>query len=54
MLYILQDAICVENMHDTPYVQSRHLGPETTAMMTRICTEIRKLAPESIPCGLQV
>lgn len=41
-------------MHDNPYVRPKHLTPETTAMMTRICIEIKQVLPESIPCGIQV
>lgn len=41
-------------MHDIPYVRPKDLTPEITAMMTRICTEIRKILPENIPCGIQV
>ncbi|KAL1501708.1 hypothetical protein ABEB36_006989 [Hypothenemus hampei] len=48
------DGILVENMHDVPYVQSRHFDPEITATMSRICTEIRKIVPKVIPCGVQV
>lgn len=44
----------MENMHDNPYVRSEHLTPETIAMMTRICTEIKQILPENIPCGIQV
>ncbi|XP_048509956.1 uncharacterized protein F13E9.13, mitochondrial [Athalia rosae] len=48
------DAILVENMHDIPYVQSKYLLPETTALMTRICWEIRKIIPTQTPCGVQI
>ncbi|XP_076236385.1 uncharacterized protein F13E9.13, mitochondrial [Calliopsis andreniformis] len=48
------DGILVENMHDIPYIQSKNSSPETTSMMTRICTEIRKILPENIPCGVQI
>ncbi|KAF2883042.1 hypothetical protein ILUMI_23119 [Ignelater luminosus] len=48
------DGILVENMHDIPYIQSKHFGPETTAIMTRICTEIGKIVPENVPCGIQI
>ncbi|XP_066597094.1 uncharacterized protein F13E9.13, mitochondrial isoform X2 [Prorops nasuta] len=48
------DAVLVENMHDVPYIRSKDLMPETTAMMTRICTEIRKTLPNCMPCGVQV
>ncbi|XP_050493319.1 uncharacterized protein F13E9.13, mitochondrial isoform X1 [Bombus huntii] len=48
------DGILVENMHDIPYVKPKDLTPETTAIMTRICTEVRKVLPENIPCGIQI
>ncbi|OAD57448.1 Uncharacterized protein F13E9.13, mitochondrial [Eufriesea mexicana] len=48
------DGILVENMHDIPYVTSKHITPETTAMMTRICTEIKNVLPEKLPCGVQI
>lgn len=41
-------------MHDVPYVQSKDFGPEITAAMSRICTEIRRIVPKTIPCGIQV
>lgn len=41
-------------MHDIPYIQSKDLGPEITASMTRLCTEIRKILPSKIKCGVQV
>ncbi|XP_056631618.1 uncharacterized protein F13E9.13, mitochondrial [Diorhabda sublineata] len=46
--------ILVENMHDIPYVQSKHFGPEVTASMSRICTELRKIIPRTTPFGIQV
>lgn len=51
---IFQDGILVENMHDIPYVKRKDLSPEIVTMMTRICTEIRKVAPRDIACGVQV
>ncbi|XP_044253880.1 uncharacterized protein F13E9.13, mitochondrial, partial [Tribolium madens] len=48
------DGILVENMHDLPYIQSKHFTPETVATMTRVCAEIRRIAPEGVPCGVQV
>lgn len=41
-------------MHDIPYVHGNEIGPEIVSMMTRICTSVRQLVPEHIPCGLQV
>ncbi|KAI2801158.1 hypothetical protein BLOT_011734 [Blomia tropicalis] len=48
------DGICIENMFDIPYVQTKDSGPETTAIITRIATEIRKIVPQNIPCGVQI
>ncbi|UXI17570.1 hypothetical protein NH340_JMT03513 [Sarcoptes scabiei] len=46
--------ICIENMFDRPYINSNALpGPEITAVMTRICSEVRRVAP-NIPCGVQI
>ncbi|CAG2116448.1 unnamed protein product, partial [Medioppia subpectinata] len=47
------DAICVENMFDIPYVTRRDSGPEVTAMMTRICSEVKKCVP-NMAVGVQV
>lgn len=41
-------------MHDVPYVPAKEISPEIVSMMTRICTSVRQLIPEYIPCGLQV
>nr|CAD7456360.1 unnamed protein product [Timema tahoe] len=48
------DGVLMENMNDVPYVQAKHLGPETTAVMSLVCGEVRRLVPSSIPCGVQV
>ncbi|KAF7269733.1 hypothetical protein GWI33_017251 [Rhynchophorus ferrugineus] len=48
------DGILIENMHDVPYIQARHFGPEITATMTRICTEIKTIIPNNLPCGIQI
>lgn len=48
------DGILLENMHDVPYIQSKDFGPEITASMSRISTEVRHLVPNDIPCGIQV
>ena len=48
------DGICIENMFDVPYVTSMDSGPEVTAMMTRVTSEVRKVCPRSIPCGTQI
>uniref|UniRef100_A0A8D9ELB0 Uncharacterized protein F13E9.13, mitochondrial n=1 Tax=Cacopsylla melanoneura TaxID=428564 RepID=A0A8D9ELB0_9HEMI len=34
------DGVLIENMHDIPYVLESDSGPEITAMMSRVCTEI--------------
>lgn len=41
-------------MHDVPYVKRKDLSPEITSTMARICTEVRKVAPRDIACGVQV
>ncbi|CAH1187756.1 unnamed protein product [Phyllotreta striolata] len=48
------DGILIENMHDIPYIQSKHFGPELTASMTRVCTEIKKIVPQNKPIGVQI
>lgn len=48
------DSILIENMHDIPYVQAKHFGPETVAMMSKISSEIRILVPKSTPLGIQI
>nr|XP_023023749.1 uncharacterized protein F13E9.13, mitochondrial isoform X1 [Leptinotarsa decemlineata] len=48
------DGLIVENMHDIPYIQSKHFGPEVTATLTRICSELRKIIPNTTPFGIQV
>lgn len=46
--------ICIENMFDTPYVTRKDAGPEIVATMTRVASEVRKLCPQSMVCGVQV
>lgn len=48
------EGVLLENMHDIPYVQPKHMGPEVTAVMTRICAEVRRVLPATIQCGVQV
>lgn len=48
------DGIVVENMHDIPYMPAKEIGPEIVSSMTRICTAVRQLVPEHVPCGLQI
>lgn len=45
------DSILVENMHDLPYVAKDQVGHETTAVMTAICREVRKVFPKQKPVG---
>ncbi|XP_054712136.1 uncharacterized protein F13E9.13, mitochondrial-like [Uloborus diversus] len=45
--------LIVENMFDVPYVSGDQVGPEITAVMTRICTEVKKTVG-SLPCGVQI
>lgn len=50
------DGVIVENMHDLPYVHGRK-GPETTACMTMIAAEVRKVVRRNsfdLPLGVQV
>ena len=41
-------------MHDVPYVKAPFIGPEIISAVTRICSDIRRNLPSTIPCGLQV
>jgi len=41
-------------MHDIPYMPANEIGPEIVSSKTRICTAVRQLVPEHVPCGLQV
>ncbi|PVD20677.1 hypothetical protein C0Q70_18835 [Pomacea canaliculata] len=48
-----EDAVLVENMHDIPYLHTNAVGPEVTAAMSVVCSEVRKVfAPK--PVGVQV
>lgn len=47
------DGLLIENMHDLPYVKEQDLGPEIISCMTRICSEVKKIASD-IPCGVQI
>lgn len=44
--------IIVENMHDAPFLNGG-LGPEVTACMTCVTSEVRRLAP-GIALGVQI
>lgn len=41
-------------MYDIPYVPTKEISPEIVSTMTRICTSVKRLVPEQVPCGLQV
>ncbi|XP_062845543.1 uncharacterized protein F13E9.13, mitochondrial isoform X1 [Trichomycterus rosablanca] len=45
------DGLLIENMHDVPYVCTA--GPEVGAVMTAVCSAVRKLHP-SVPVGVQI
>ena len=47
------DGVIVENMHDVPYVRGG-VGPEVTACMTRVCSEVRLAIGGNIPLGIQI
>lgn len=40
-------------MHDVPYIQNEHIGPEVIASMARVSAEIKQILP-NMPCGVQV
>lgn len=40
-------------MHDIPYIQNETIGPEVIASMTRVATEVKKIAAKT-PCGIQI
>lgn len=46
------DALCIENMHDRPYLLSE-VGPEIVAAMTAVGIAVRSAAP-SAPLGVQI
>lgn len=46
------DALMIENMHDTPYVNAPH-GPEVVAAMTAAALAVRAAVP-GLPLGVQV
>ncbi|XP_035214741.1 uncharacterized protein F13E9.13, mitochondrial-like isoform X2 [Stegodyphus dumicola] len=47
------DGLIVENMFDVPYVSGNQVGHEVTAVMTRVCTEVKKTIGK-MPCGVQI
>ena len=46
------DGVLVENMHDVPYLRGS-VGPEITAGMARVCSEVRRAVPK-LPLGVQI
>ncbi|XP_044758158.1 uncharacterized protein F13E9.13, mitochondrial isoform X4 [Coccinella septempunctata] len=54
MLMRYQDGILIENMHDVPYIKHEKFQPETVACLSRVCAEIKRIIPATLPCGLQV
>ncbi len=46
------DALMIENMHDTPYL-NRKVGPEIISAMTAAALAVRAASPD-LPCGIQV
>lgn len=46
------DALCIENMHDRPYLLNE-VGPEIVAAMTAVGIAVRSAAP-SAPLGVQI
>lgn len=45
------DALCIENMNDTPYL-NRSAGPEIVSCMTAIACAVKKIS--NLPCGIQI
>lgn len=41
-------------MHDIPYIQDKNLGPEITACMTKITSEVMNVISSSMKCGVQI
>lgn len=46
------DALLLENMHDTPYL-NRVVGPEIISAMTAVAQRVRRAVPH-LPCGIQI
>lgn len=42
--------LLIENMNDLPYIKSNSLTPEISSVMTRVCTEVKRIVPD-IPTG---
>ncbi|KAL5020997.1 hypothetical protein ScPMuIL_000152 [Solemya velum] len=47
------DGLIVENMHDVPYLHTEQVGPEVTAAMAVICSEVKKTFNQG-PVGVQI
>ncbi|ESO94998.1 hypothetical protein LOTGIDRAFT_188821 [Lottia gigantea] len=47
------DAVMVENMHDIPYLHTNQVGPEITATMSVVCSEVKRVFTPG-PVGVQV
>lgn len=47
------DGILLENMHDRPYLKGK-VGPEITAGMTRVATEVKRKVGSNFPVGIQI
>ena len=45
------DALCIENMHDTPYL-NRNAGPEIVSCMTAVACAVKRIS--NLPCGIQI
>ena len=48
-----KDGLIMENMHDVPWLGPHQIGPDTTAAMAVICSQVRRLLPR-LPLGAQV
>ena len=40
-------------MHDVPYLHSSTMGPEITAAMSAVASNVRQQCP-TMPCGMQI
>lgn len=47
------DAVELENMHDTPYVNGE-AAPEVVAAMAVVCAAVRAALPRTVPVGVQL
>ena len=51
-VFLFQDSILIENMHDIPYL-NRNVGPEIVASMAAVCYAVKQQV-SCIPCGVQI